>query len=147
MKPQSKSNIYQIPCECGATNVGETKVGFHQRMIQHEKLIEQDDDNSKSEMVQHHHQKGWQCMLDTEKAFIIEDEIDRRKRRIKESIYSTVSQSINRRNEIEKLWTPLLYEVEPSIKGIISSRERNFSDKRSVQRQDGDSGTAEEEED
>jgi predicted GIY-YIG superfamily endonuclease len=37
MKPQLKSNIYQITCECGAIYNGETKVGLKTRMTQHEK--------------------------------------------------------------------------------------------------------------
>ncbi|CAF2648494.1 unnamed protein product [Rotaria sp. Silwood2] len=35
IKPKSKSNIYQINCNCGATYNGETKVGLKKCITQH----------------------------------------------------------------------------------------------------------------
>ena len=116
IKPRSKSNIYQITCDCGAIYNGETKIGFEKRMSQHERTIEKDEHDSKSEMVQHHQERRYQCLFNPSRAFIISNEIDRRKRRIKESIYSTINHSINRRDEIDKLWFPLLYKSTPKIK-------------------------------
>ena len=144
MKPQSKSHIYQIPCDCGAVYNGETKVGFHQRMAQHKKIIEKDEDNPRSEMVQPHHEKRYQCLFDPEKAFIIDSEIDRHKRRIKEAVYSTINTSVNRKDEIDKMWTPLLHDTGQRIRKIIAIRERSFEKAITPAMQDGDSGTAEE---
>ena len=146
-KPRSKSNIYQITCDCGTIYNGETKVGMKKRMLQHKKVIERDDESSNSEMVQHHHKTKHQCMFDPSKAFIIDNEIDRRKRRIKESIYSTINNAINRRDEIDNLWLPLLYERTTTIKNIIEMKRRTANALDSpykVDEQDGDSGTEEE---
>jgi hypothetical protein len=144
MKPQSKSNIYQIPCECGAVYNGETKIGFHQRRAQHKKILENDKDNPRSEMVQHHHKKRYQCLFDPDKAFIIDNEIDRYKRRIKETVYSIINNSINNRDEINRMWTPLLYDTGQRIRRIIETRGKTFEQTRTSYVQDGDSGTAEE---
>jgi hypothetical protein len=76
MKPQSKSNIYQLACECGAIYNGETKVGVKKRMTQHDKNIREDEENSNSEIVQHFHKRKFQCMFDTQKCFIIDNEIN-----------------------------------------------------------------------
>ena len=58
MKPQSKSNIYQLACEWGAIYNGETKIGVKKRMIQHDKKIRGDEENSNSEMVQHFYKQN-----------------------------------------------------------------------------------------
>ena len=144
MKPQSKSNIYQITCDCGAVYNGETKVGFQQRISQHRKAIEKDEETSLSEMVQHHHEKRYQCLFDTENAFIIDSEVNRHKRRVKEAIYSNINGSINRRDDIDKMWTPLLCETGQGIKNTIAIRQRTFQEAVSLNLQDGDSGTEEE---
>jgi predicted GIY-YIG superfamily endonuclease len=94
MKTQSNSVIYQIPCECGKTYVGQTKVGINNRMKQHYKTITDDKDRN-LEMIKHHQDMRYQCLFDIDKAFIIEEEKDYWKRRIKETIYSKISQSIN----------------------------------------------------
>jgi hypothetical protein len=126
MKPESKSNIYQIPCECGAIYNGETKIGLKQRIKQHERKIKEDDENSNSELVQHFHRKKFQCMFNTEKAFIIGNEINWKKRRIKEAIYSTINNSINRHYEIDKQWTSVIHNVTPIIKNIINKKQQQI---------------------
>lgn len=55
MKPESKSIVYQMECECGVIYNGETKVGIKKRMQQHEVLIENDQEHSPSEIVKYHH--------------------------------------------------------------------------------------------
>lgn len=125
MKPQSKSNIYQLACECGAIYNGETKIGFKNRMTQHEKKIKDDEENSNSEIVQHFHKMKFQCMFDTKKSFIIDNEIDWKKRKIKEAIYSKVNNSINRRDEIDKQWTSVLYQASSTIKDLINKKQQN----------------------
>jgi hypothetical protein len=102
---------------------GETKVGLKNRMIQHEKKIKDDDENSNSEIVQHFHRTKFQCMFDTEKGFIIDNEINWRKRKIKEAIYSIVNNSINRHDEIEKRWTPVSHQSSTTIKNLINKKQ------------------------
>jgi hypothetical protein len=82
-------------------------------------------------------------MFDLNKAFVIDNEIGWKKRRIKEAIYSTINNSINRKDDINTLWLPLLHESSARIKSIIEIKSR--SNAPSVEQQDGDSGTAEEE--
>ncbi|CAF3812833.1 unnamed protein product [Rotaria sordida] len=57
IKLQSKSVVYQIECECGAIYNEETKVDLRNRSKQHDRIIEKDDENANSEMVQHNHSK------------------------------------------------------------------------------------------
>ena len=141
MRARPKAVIYQLPCECGAIYNGETKIGIDRRIAQHQKIIDKDEKDSKSEMVQHHYSKGHMCMFNSEKAFIIDKEIDRKKRRIKETIYSIVNHSVNRRDDIDQLWYPLIHKSTTRIKQIKQkTSERNNGCKS----QDGDSGTDEE---
>jgi predicted GIY-YIG superfamily endonuclease len=145
LKPRSKSNVYQINCECGVVYNGETKVGFNRRMAQHSKIIEEDAKSSNSEMVQHHHKTKHKCMFNPKRAFVIDQEIDRRKRRIKEATYSTINNSINHRDEIDSAWLPLLHERTTTMKNIIGIKQRTFDRSNRTNEQDGDSGTEEEE--
>ena len=73
-RKRSKSVIYKILCECKVQYVGETKIGLEQRMCQHYQLIEKDSDETKSEMVQHHKEKRWQCLFDPSNAVILDVE-------------------------------------------------------------------------
>jgi predicted GIY-YIG superfamily endonuclease len=143
VEQKSKSNIYQINCNCGAVYNGETKIGLKKRLEQHKKRINKKVIPSDSEIVQHHHDNKYQCMFDLNKAFVIDNEIGWKKRRIKEAIYSTINNSINRKDDINTLWLPLLNESSTRIKSIIEIKSR--SNTPSVEQQDGDSGTAEEE--
>lgn len=132
IKPQSNSNVYQIDCDCGAVYNGETKVGIKNRMSQHEQKIKSDDEKSDSEMVRHFHAMRFQCMFDTRKSFIIDNEIDWKRRKIKEAIYSIANKSINRHDEIDKQWIPILLQSTPRI------RETIYKKQRAQRRQDGD---------
>jgi uncharacterized FlaG/YvyC family protein len=123
IKPQSKSVIYQIECECGSTYNGETKVGLRNRSKQHDKIIEKDDKNASSEMVQHHHQKRWQCMFKPDLSFIIDSDTDYRRRRIKEAIYSTINHSINKHDNIDIAWNNILHKERPKIKQDIKLKK------------------------
>ena len=77
------------------------------------------------------------------KAFVIDNETGWKKRRIKETIYSTINNSINRRDDINVLWLPLLYESTSRIKSIIATKSQLNTPL--VEQQDGDNGTEEEE--
>ena len=68
IKPESKSEVYKITCDGEATHVGETTTGLDKRMDQHQKLIEKDEEEAHSKIVQHHHSKRCQCMFDISKA-------------------------------------------------------------------------------
>ncbi|CAF3946895.1 unnamed protein product [Rotaria sp. Silwood1] len=70
IKIPSNSIIYQIPCECGKTYIGQTKVGIENRMKQHYKNIN-DDNDRKLEMIKHHQDMKYRCLFDIDKAFII----------------------------------------------------------------------------
>ncbi|CAF0966041.1 unnamed protein product [Rotaria sordida] len=104
IKPTSKSIIYQIECNCSAIYNGETKVRLINRIKQHEKVINKNDDKQNSKIVQHHINKLHQCRFNTNTAFIIDNEIDFKKRRIKESIYSIINDSINRHDQLDERW-------------------------------------------
>jgi hypothetical protein len=127
LKTPSKSIIYQIPCSCKQTYVGQTKVGIENRMKQHSKIINDNADNSNSEMVKHLQENKFQCLFDTNDAFIIDEEKDYWKRRTKEAIYSIVSQSINTHDELNPAWTSILYKAEEQIKRKIQSSQENYN--------------------
>ncbi|CAF3773704.1 unnamed protein product [Rotaria sordida] len=91
IKPQSKSIVYQMNCNCSAIYNGETKVGLTDRMKQYETKIKENNINSSSEIVKHHYMKNRQCSIDPNRAFIIDNEINYWKRRKKETIYSNPS--------------------------------------------------------
>jgi len=110
IKPQSKSVVYQINCSCGKVYNGETKVGFENRMKQHETIIEEDKRDSSSEMVKHHFSTKWQCMFDPQEAVIIDNETNYWKRRKKEAIYSMINNSINKCDSIDNGWTNIIYK-------------------------------------
>ena len=46
IKPQPKSIVYQIECECGSIYNGETKVGLRNRSKQHNRIIEKGDNRA-----------------------------------------------------------------------------------------------------
>ena len=127
LKVPSKSVIYQIPCSCKQTYVGQTKVFIDNRMKQYSKTINDNEDNSNLEMVKHVQEKKSQCLFDTNEAFIIEKEKDYWKRRTKEAIYSIISESINTHDEINEAWTPILYKVKQQIKRKIQTRQENHN--------------------
>ena len=114
---KTNSVIYQIECSCGATYVGETKTGLTNRIKQHEKLIKQNDIKSNSELVIHTHNNKHQCQFNTSSAIILDRETNWKRRRTKESIYSTLTDSINKHDEIDQMWLPLiLINSEPTNK-------------------------------
>ena len=127
LKVPSKSVIYQIPCSCKQTYVGQTKVGIDKRMKQHSKTLNDNEDNSKSEMVKHFQEKKFQCIFDTNDAFIIDEEKDYWKRRTKEAIYSIINKSINTHDEINAAWTPILYKTKEQIQRKIQSSQENYT--------------------
>ncbi|CAF5221607.1 unnamed protein product, partial [Rotaria magnacalcarata] len=87
----SKSLIYQIPCSCKEAFVGQTKLDIDNRMKQHSKAINDNENNSNSEMVKRFQEKKFQCLFDTNDAFISAEEKDYWKRRTKEAKYSIIS--------------------------------------------------------
>ena len=120
-----KSLVYQIQCECEKIYNGETKIGLNKRMKQHEELIRNNDENSYSEIVQHHIQMKHQCSFNIKQAFVIEKEINWKVRRIKEAIYSHVNQSINKRDELYKGWIPIMHSATPMIKRSIEQKRNS----------------------
>lgn len=125
IKSQSKSVIYQIECDCGSIYNGETKVGLELRLKQHERIIEKDELSANSEIVQHHHQKRWQCLFDPKSAFIIDNDTDYRRRKIKEAIYSRINESINHHCNIDIAWNNTLYEHRTVVKNNIKFKKKS----------------------
>ncbi|CAF5009225.1 unnamed protein product, partial [Rotaria sp. Silwood1] len=126
MKVMSNSVIYQIPCDCGKTYIGQTKVGIKNRMKQHYKSIT-DDKDTKLEMIKHHQDMKYQCLFDVDKAFIKEEEKDYWKRRIKETIYSKLNKSINKHDTINEAWNPILYKSKQYIERKIRLSQETFN--------------------
>ena len=124
IKPQPKSIVYQIQCECGSIYNGETKVGLRNRSKQHNRIIEKDDNSTSSEMVQHHQQNRWQCMFNPELSFIIDIDTDYRKRRIKEAIDSIINDSINKHDSIDSAWNNILHRQKVKIKQEIEFKKK-----------------------
>ncbi|CAF3257721.1 unnamed protein product [Rotaria socialis] len=124
IKPPSKAVVYQIECECGSIYNGETKVGLTNRSKQHDSIIEKDDENSSSEMVQHHRQNLSQCMLNPNLSFMIDSDADYRKRRIKEVIYSVINNSINKHDNIDNTWNNILHKESIKIRQHIKFKKK-----------------------
>ncbi|CAF3247150.1 unnamed protein product [Rotaria sp. Silwood2] len=145
IKTKTNSVIYQIECRCGAVYVGETKVGLTKRVKQHEKLIQQNDKRSNSEMVIHSHNNNHQCKFDTTTAIAIEKETNWKRRRIKEAIYSTLNNSINKHDDIDAMWLPIILKNSKQIKKKIQYKQKLRKEEiDDVVRQDGNSGTEDE---
>ena len=102
LKQNSKSNMYQIACTCGSIYNGETADGIEKRIQQHTSTIIKNKESSKPELVQHHRKNEYKCKLDKRKAIIMDNEINRMKRRIKQSIYSITNNSINPHDELNR---------------------------------------------
>ncbi|CAF1156358.1 unnamed protein product [Didymodactylos carnosus] len=81
-----KSVVYQISCSSKQTYVGQTKVGIDNRMKQHSKTINDNKNDSNSEIVKHFQEKKFQCLFDTNDAFVIDEEKEYWKRPTKEEI-------------------------------------------------------------
>ena len=125
MKPQSKSVVYQMDCECGASYNGETKVGLKKRAEQNNRLIEKDEETANSEIVQHHHSKKWQCMFDPSLSYVVDTETNYIKRRIKEAIFSSINNSINQYKLIDAVWNNILCKEQKSIKEMIKLKKNS----------------------
>ena len=122
----SKSNsiIYQIKYSCGAKYSGETKVYLKKRIKQHQKLIDQNNIQCNSEMVIHNHNNKRTCKFNTSTAIDLEKETNWKRRRIKETIYSILVNSINKNDGIDPLWSPIISKFgEPIKRKIINKYE------------------------
>ena len=144
LKQNSKSNIYQIACMCGSIYNGETTVGIEKRIQQYISTIIKTKENSTLEVVQHYRKNKYKCKFDTRKAIIIDNEINRMKRRIEESIYSITNNSINHYDELDRTWLPLIQEATPQIKRKIEIKSKTSRKLLNIGKQDSDSGTEEE---
>ena len=127
MKPQSKSIVHQIECDCGPVHNGETKVGLTNRMKQHEKVIEEDNKDSPSEMVKHHYLTNWQCMFQPDNEFVVDNETNYWKRRKQEAIYSLINNSLNKCDSIDTGWNNLLCKETKRIKESIKFKKQHHS--------------------
>ena len=145
IKPQPKSVVYQINCQCGAIYNGETKVGLSSRIKQHLAIIKINEKETPSELVKHHLETKGKCKFDPKKAFIISSETNYRKRHKKESIYSTINKSINKFDAIDESWNNVLHKETKSIKRTIENKRlhQETENKTISEGQDGNTGTDE----
>ena len=112
-------------------------------MKQHKNEIMKDKKQLNSEIAQHFHATKCQCMFHPEEAFVIDTDANWFRGRTKEAIYSIVNESINKHNDIDPSWLPVLQKNRQQIKKIIAL-QKSAKFERSAQ-QDGNSGTDEEE--
>ena len=141
LKQNSKSNMYQIACTCGSIYNGETKVGIKKRIQQHISTIIKNEENSTSKLVQHHRKNKYKCKFDTRKAIIMDNEINRMKRRIKQSIYSITNNSINPHDELDRTRLSLIQESTLQIKRKIEIKSKISKKLLNIGKQDSDSRT------
>jgi hypothetical protein len=92
-------------------------------MHQHFQLINKLD--NKSEMVQHIEEKRYQCLFNTEQAFMVKQEKNWSKRKIKEAIYSLVNNSINKHDNLIEAWDPILFKAKKQIQRKIQQSNNN----------------------
>ncbi len=69
----------------------------------------------------------YRCLFDVDKAVIIEEEKDYWKRRIKESIYSQIGQSINTHDRFVEAWTPIIYMTKQIIERKTKVSQETFN--------------------
>ena len=144
LTPTTNSIVYHMKCKCGAAYIGETKVGLKRRIEQHKQLINKNEKQSNSEIVQHIQASNQGCNLNTSRAIILEKEIDWRRRRFKDATYSTVYNLINKRDDIERPWLPIIHKYSELIKKKIKQKQRLLKQKDGAEGQDGNSGTDDE---
>ncbi|CAF2052832.1 unnamed protein product [Rotaria magnacalcarata] len=96
-------------------------------MKQHSKAINDNENNSNSEMVKRFQEKKFQCLFDTNDAFISAEEKDYWKRRTKEAKYSIISESVNTHGEINAAWTPILHKSKHLLQRNIESAQENYT--------------------
>ena len=97
------------------------------RKNQHKKIINDNQENSKSDMVKHHQENKFQCFFDTNHSFIIKEEKNYWKRRTREAIYSMISGSINTHDELNQAWTSILYEAKEQIQRKVHLRQESYN--------------------
>ncbi|CAF3351055.1 unnamed protein product [Rotaria socialis] len=88
-------------------------------MKQHSKAINDNENNSNSEMIKHFQEKKLQCLFDTNDTFVIEEEKYYWKRRTKEAIYSIISESVNAHDEINAAGAPIVHKAKRLIQRKI----------------------------
>ena len=141
LTPTTNSIVYHMKCRCGAAYIGETKVGLKRRIEQHKHLINKNEKQSNSEIVQHIQASNQECNFNTSRAITLEKEIDWRRRKLKEAIYSTVYNSINKRDDIERSWLPIIHKYLELIKKKIKYKQHLLKQKDGAEGQGGNSGT------
>ena len=116
---RTRAVIYKIDCTCGSTHIGETKIDPNGKMKQHETLIKNKKQQTISEMVQHMNSNGMKCRFTPNQATVIDKETDWNRRRIKEAIDSIINDSINRHDDINGIWLPIINRGKERIKNRI----------------------------
>ena len=67
------------------------------------------------------------CSFDIENAFIIDNESNYWKRKTKESVYSIINNSINKYNNIDKLWNILIHRNKTQIINNIKFKQNQVT--------------------
>ena len=80
-------------------------------------------------------------MFNPNMAFIIENEANYRKKKIKETVYSTINNSVNKHDNTDSAWNNVLCKESIKTKQFIQFKETIHREKRQSKGQDGNSGT------
>ncbi|XP_045477895.1 uncharacterized protein LOC123683043 [Harmonia axyridis] len=104
---RTKNCIYEIPCECGRSYIGETKRPLDTRVKEHQKLARLGE-TEKSRLVQHawdeEHRIKW------DEASIISKEERSKRRKLKEAAFMAITPNpISMPSlEIKEVWAPII---------------------------------------
>ena len=104
---RTKDCVYEIPCECGRTYIGETKRPLKVRIKEHQRLA-QLGETDKSRLVQHAWNEDHNVKWD--EASIISKEEGWRRRKLKEAAFMAITPNpISTPSlEIKNVWVPIL---------------------------------------
>ena len=107
-----KNCIYQIPCECGDSYIGETKRPLEVRVQEHQKFTRMGE-TSRSGLAEHAWTNGHN--IHWSEAKILHKEENWRKRKFKEAVYIAQGDGVfsHPSVEIPSVWRPLLERNRP----------------------------------
>jgi predicted GIY-YIG superfamily endonuclease len=115
---QEKECIYQVPCECGESYIGETKRPFNVRLQEHKKHTYRGE-TSRSGIADHvwskHHNIKWS------EAQVVHKEPHWKKRKFKEAVFIENNKNIFSKPSVEipTIWKPLIKRTNA---GILNER-------------------------
>ena len=102
-KEEIKGVVYIIPCECGATYIGETGRTLHARLQEHKRAVRNGDTNNgiAAHVLNTHHNIKW------EDAQVLMSEAQLTKRKVKESLVirrTPNNMNIDKGLQLDNIW-------------------------------------------